>query len=82
MFNDDSPGAEKLTTRNGDLKILDTDIPQLATSVELRRLENLTGYPLARMCEWAPARRKQYTHETGDNSSEDLLDLNTGELLN
>ena len=40
--------------RNTELEIINTDIPQLATSVDAKRLESLTGYPLAQLCAWDP----------------------------
>jgi hypothetical protein len=50
--------------RNAELKIITSDIPQLAENVAARHLENLTGYPLARLCEWSAPRRKQRLDST------------------
>ncbi len=60
--------------RNAELKITNTDIPQLAQSVHAKRLESLTGYPLARLCEWTPAPRKQSRPDRADNRGDDTQD--------
>ena len=60
--------------RNAELKILSTEIPQLATSVSATRSKSLTGYPLAQLCEWAPAPRKQLTLESSEGRTEDNQD--------
>ena len=60
--------------RNAELKIITTDTPQLAQNVDAKRLESLTGYPLARLCEWAPARRKQPGLGPADGQGDDTQD--------
>jgi hypothetical protein len=57
--------------RNAKLKIMYTEIPQLAQGVNAQRLEHLTAYPLARLCEWAPAPRKQSRLDRRDNCGGD-----------
>lgn len=60
--------------RTTELKIINTDIPQLANSVDAKRLESLTGYPLAQLCAWDPEPRPQpgldSTNNYGDDSSD------------
>ena len=51
--------TETQPMRETELKILATAIPQLATSVRATRSRSLTGYPLARLCEWSPAPSQQ-----------------------
>ncbi len=60
--------------RNVELKIITSDIPQLAESVDAKRLENLTGYPLARLCEWAPAPRILAGLDSTDNCGDETQD--------
>jgi len=60
--------------RNTELKIINTDIPQLAQNVTAKRSENLSGYPLAQLCEWAPAPRKQVRLDPIDNRNDDTQD--------
>ncbi len=60
--------------RNIELKITNTDIPRLAKSVVAARLERLTAYPLARLCEWAPVPRKQIRSDPAENRDDDTQD--------
>lgn len=62
---------ESQQMRYAELKIMGTEIPQLAQSVNAKRLERLTAYPLARLCEWAPAPRQQLGHDRADISGVD-----------
>ncbi len=57
--------------RYAELKIMRTEIPQLAQSVNAKRLERLTAYPLARLCEWTPVPRKQSRPDPADNRDDD-----------
>ena len=59
--------VESQQMRIAKLKITNTEIPQLAQGVNAQRLESLTAYPLARLCEWAPAPRKQSPLDRRDN---------------
>ena len=59
--------------RNAELKIITSDIPQLAESVAARRMENLTGYPLARLCEWSAPRRQQRL-DSSENAKDESQD--------
>lgn len=57
--------------KNAELKITSSDIPRLAQRVIAQRLERLTAYPLARLCEWAPAPREQPRPHSDENRSDD-----------
>ena len=57
--------------RDAKLRITHTDIPRLARRVIAQRLERLTAYPLARLCEWAPAPRKQSTPDPAENRGDE-----------
>jgi len=60
--------------RNVELKIVATEIPQLATSVKATRSRSLTGYPLARLCEWTPAPGQQLSLDAAEGGNEDNSD--------
>ncbi len=60
--------------RNTELEIINTDIPQLATSVDAKRLESLTGYPLAQLCAWDPDPCTQPGLDLSDNCGDDSSD--------
>ena len=53
---------------------MNTDIPRLARSVIADRLERLTAYPLAQLCEWTPVPRKQSRPDPADNRDDDTPD--------
>ena len=59
---------------NTELTIINTEIPQLAISVDAKRLESLTGYPLAQLCAWDPEPRPQPGLDSTDNRGDDSSD--------
>ena len=60
--------------RNTELTIINTEIPQLANNVDAKRLESLTGYPLAQLCAWGPEPRLQPGLDSTDNLGDDSSD--------
>ncbi len=60
--------------RNTELEIINTDIPQLANSVDAKRSESLTGYPLAQLCAWGPEPRPQPGLDSINNHGDDSSD--------
>jgi len=60
--------------RNIELTIVNTEIPQLANNVDAKRLESLTGYPLAQLCAWDPEPRLQPGLDSTDNRGDDGSD--------